>query len=930
MKRIFSFLIVALLLSFDATAQPGYTDINTGFNWIRIKGRAVHIPAGAAPALQPNQWTGAGALYVDSAGGGKGLYHYRDGAWIRLADTSERYNQVDVFLIAGQSNAVGNSGSPSSAPTPLSGTAFQFYNNAISAAIEPIGNSNGSAWPAFAVTYFKLTGRKICFVPAAVNGSSMASAANVGYGTWDTTGTLYATSVLKVDSALSALTTAGYTPIFKGVLWVQGETDADGINRGTISQATFSAAFAKLIKNYRVQFGKHISVNISRTGFRTDTIQTGYLQVQAAQVTLANPDSLTNIVFWNAPFFPQRGLHVDNYHYSQPGNNEMGRTMAENYINSTSNNFQYQAGNVYYKKGFVGIGDIIPASPLHIYKTGTARGVYLYDSLNDAVRMEIVNVNNGTLAGSGIRLHNSLGLRAHMVLLSQASSLESDALWIFNNGNVLLGSDNGILNFYTGGTATPLNAKLRIVAAGNIGIGNSVTPNASAQLDVQSTTRGLRIPTMTGAQMLAISSPATGLMVWCTDSSGICEYTGSEWLRVRSTGGGGGSGTVNSGVANRLAYYAASGTTVDDLPGMTANRAVATDASGLPVHANTTATELDYLSGVTSAVQTQLDNRWSLAGNAATSGTSFLGTTNNVSLNFRTNNTYRGRIDSTGRLDLGLVTTFTNWDGSGQSMISVKQLLNGIYGMTFMNAANDATQLSIGASGIGTNQSLAITAIGTSNYINASKFRIGDNSAASAKWHYAPGSATAGTAPEKKTSGTLLTTPEAGAEEFNGGFYKTTTALNRLGESGVILSNSASVSNSTTTVTTLSTYTTKANTLGATEEAIYFEYHGEIDDASPVSLVVSFAGTNIALFAPAGTATFWNITGKIVRTGASTATAMTTYEANNVTTPVLTKLTGLTFSGTNVLLLTGESTTGNTDAIVKEIARIKWEPAAAN
>jgi hypothetical protein len=43
--------------------------------------------------------------------------------------------------------------------------------------------------------------------------------------------------------------------------------------------------------------------------------------------------------------------------------------------------------------------------------------------------------------------------------------------------------------------------------------------------------------------------------------------------------------------------------------GLTASRAVVSDASGRPASAATTATEVDYLSGVTSAVQTQIDGK---------------------------------------------------------------------------------------------------------------------------------------------------------------------------------------------------------------------------------------------------------------------------------------------------------------------------------
>lgn len=72
-----------------------------------------------------------------------------------------------------------------------------------------------------------------------------------------------------------------------------------------------------------------------------------------------------------------------------------------------------------------------------------------------------------------------------------------------------------------------------------------------------------------------------------------------------------GSGTVNSGTLNRLTYYAATGTAVSELAAITALRALKSDANGLPVAFDTATepslTELSYVKGVTSAIQTQLD-----------------------------------------------------------------------------------------------------------------------------------------------------------------------------------------------------------------------------------------------------------------------------------------------------------------------------------
>jgi hypothetical protein len=60
----------------------------------------------------------------------------------------------------------------------------------------------------------------------------------------------------------------------------------------------------------------------------------------------------------------------------------------------------------------------------------------------------------------------------------------------------------------------------------------AAAPNASAILDLTSTTRGLLIPRMTTVQMNAIASPDTSLMIFNTDNSCIYYYTGpplSAW-----------------------------------------------------------------------------------------------------------------------------------------------------------------------------------------------------------------------------------------------------------------------------------------------------------------------------------------------------------------------------------------------------------------
>lgn len=91
--------------------------------------------------------------------------------------------------------------------------------------------------------------------------------------------------------------------------------------------------------------------------------------------------------------------------------------------------------------------------------------------------------------------------------------------------------------------------------------------------------------------------------------------TGVVRYGPKPTGGGGsGSGTVNSGTQYQLAYYAINGTEVSGLTLITANRALVSDANGLPVASATTATEIGYVSGATSNIQTQINSKSSISG----------------------------------------------------------------------------------------------------------------------------------------------------------------------------------------------------------------------------------------------------------------------------------------------------------------------------
>jgi sugar lactone lactonase YvrE len=71
------------------------------------------------------------------------------------------------------------------------------------------------------------------------------------------------------------------------------------------------------------------------------------------------------------------------------------------------------------------------------------------------------------------------------------------------------------------------------ISASNVGVGTS-SPSASAILDAQSTTKGVRMPNMTTTQKSAIASPAAGLMVFDTTLAKLSVYSGVAWETITS------------------------------------------------------------------------------------------------------------------------------------------------------------------------------------------------------------------------------------------------------------------------------------------------------------------------------------------------------------------------------------------------------------
>lgn len=277
------------------------------------------------------------------------------------------------------------------------------------------------------------------------------------------------------------------------------------------------------------------------------------------------------------------------------------------------------------------------------------------------------------------------------------------------------------------------------------------SPAASAGLDVDFTNKGLLIPrvalTATNSA-LPVTSPATSLLVYNTATAGSAPnnvtpgyyfWTGSAWTRLSNGTQGG----------------------------------------------------------------------WDLQGNTGTSATNnFVGTTDAVDLVLKAANTERLRIEnSSGDIKIGTSTSGTvkstqelvmrqDGDTYGPSILRLRNR-NGENGAIFettdpsitlvdfifktnISQSNIRMEGRVGSTYTGSapewqfgeaaNPSFVTNHAGTSTFVRRGNFGIGISNP-SALLHLKAGTASAGTAPIKFTSGTNLTTVENGAMEFDGTNY---------------------------------------------------------------------------------------------------------------------------------------------------------------
>ena len=210
-----------------------------------------------------------------------------------------------------------------------------------------------------------------------------------------------------------------------------------------------------------------------------------------------------------------------------------------------------EVGHAFISKKIIDSGLIAPTSPVQILSKNN-------EVENITTNAVTINSANYIPYSDGTNLQNTSVFRAGAKRIGQGTTTPYDYGSTFESYEILgtiyglycFGKIGSLIKFYFSGGGDGTSPDVgsfgvnnngsfknayTVFPSGNVSfdVNGAITDKPSAKVAIDSTTQGFLPPRMTNTQRLAISSPAIGLMVYCTDTTeGLYIYKSTGWTFI--------------------------------------------------------------------------------------------------------------------------------------------------------------------------------------------------------------------------------------------------------------------------------------------------------------------------------------------------------------------------------------------------------------
>lgn len=245
-----------------------------------------------------------------------------------------------LFIVAGQSNAVGTGPSPGYEDASYCGLYWDWKDQkskSLKPLRDPVYRSvKGSAWPSFARKIFELTGRKTIILNIAWGGAAVTNInpSNSWYQDDEVVSLRRIDATREWTALLDALKASSIDYELAGMMWVQGESECAQIGAGTLSVQSYVDGTLDVFKYFRDLTSRPtLPIYMAQIGYTKSVLTNpvllnGYEAVRAAQLELCMKNENDFMACELPGTYFRAGYMQDAIHYNQRGYNSLGASFA--------------------------------------------------------------------------------------------------------------------------------------------------------------------------------------------------------------------------------------------------------------------------------------------------------------------------------------------------------------------------------------------------------------------------------------------------------------------------------------------------------------------------------------------------------------------------------------------------------------------------